>query len=711
MKYKILIFSMSILIISCGGGGGSGSSIPIQESSNSSASASANASSSSSSASNTSNSNDSSSTSAAAAAVSSNADTITNYFDVTTPQNDTLIIDGEAINVIGGKAVDGYIEGAKVFIDENFNLKFDEGEIWGVTNASGSFLMNGTVQRLLSMDLIEQKNSGTNPTYDYKVDGSTSTQAEAEVFFACLKKRPLVAQVPLGAIDSTQGIVEQEYEMIMPSIDGFWNEISGEGGSDPDYSSIIISPFSNFLSKAVVDGIESINLQKDLTLTEGCSSKGLLVEQAVRLKVNEALTRIQNNFGIDYREFLRDFIAQSTNEIITEENATLIASWLPLLTALKYEIGKQTKEEIGDDVVPAISIEDAVADKFLANENVDEIDLDFYFRHQTEPNSLGWYFVQNFESLGSKLVKTQTDGTTSSGNLKPFKCSDGSDSCLIDKLDLDGVMNSAEEHAERFNFLNESGVEGHAGKNIVILKERRSFYRDQLGRTYSSTYGAGQAGANYEDLQRSCANESFIQVYDRTNETRWDNITIMREIQHGYQDRVEILDCTQYQGQDKSRLFFNHKAKNNNASGVKEEVNVAWWSYQSGDLDFIDNQIKDPYAEKDTLDPKPLLDEMDSFPQSFRELGNMRVKLSNSTTTSNVSIQLLTRGADREYVGNAYDFILFSQESDDTYQEYSVTREKVGSELKGQAARDAMFNALKASTFFSIDDYVGTSAP
>ena len=31
MKYKILIFSMSVLIISCGGGGGSGSSIPIQE--------------------------------------------------------------------------------------------------------------------------------------------------------------------------------------------------------------------------------------------------------------------------------------------------------------------------------------------------------------------------------------------------------------------------------------------------------------------------------------------------------------------------------------------------------------------------------------------------------------------------------------------------------------------------------------------------------
>ena len=58
----------------------------------------------------------------------------------------------------------------------------------------------------------------------------------------------------------------------------------------------------------------------------------------------------------------------------------MIASWLPLLTALKYEIGKQIKDEIGDDVVPIISIEEEVSDKFLSNADVDEIDLDFYFR-------------------------------------------------------------------------------------------------------------------------------------------------------------------------------------------------------------------------------------------------------------------------------------------------------------------------------------------
>ena len=183
MKIITLILSILFLVFSCGGGGNGGSSAPIQESSNSSSSSSSSSSSnnSSSSSSTSSSSSDTSSTSA----ITSTANTSSSYFDVSSAQNDVLVIGGEAINVIGGKAVDGYIDGAKVFIDENFNLKFDEGEIWGVTNASGSFLMNGTVQRLLSMNLIEQKTSGTNPTYDYKTDGTTSSATQVETFYNC----------------------------------------------------------------------------------------------------------------------------------------------------------------------------------------------------------------------------------------------------------------------------------------------------------------------------------------------------------------------------------------------------------------------------------------------------------------------------------------------------------------------------------------------
>ena len=50
---------------------------------------------------------------------------------------------------------------------------------------------------------------------------------------ACLMKRPIVANVPVGAVDSTLGTVTQAYQMILPSID------------DAGSSSIVISPFTS----------------------------------------------------------------------------------------------------------------------------------------------------------------------------------------------------------------------------------------------------------------------------------------------------------------------------------------------------------------------------------------------------------------------------------------------------------------------------------
>ena len=156
MKIITLILSILFLVFSCGGGGNGGSSAPIQESSNSSSSSSSSSSSnnSSSSSSTSSSSSDTSSTSA----ITSTANTSSNYFDVSSAQNDVLVIGGEAINVIEKLLMDTLT--IKVFIDENLIVLMKVR--CRVTNASGSFLMNGTVQRLLSMNLIEQKTSGTN---------------------------------------------------------------------------------------------------------------------------------------------------------------------------------------------------------------------------------------------------------------------------------------------------------------------------------------------------------------------------------------------------------------------------------------------------------------------------------------------------------------------------------------------------------------------
>ena len=694
MKFKLFIFSITFLIVSCGGGGGGSSSTPIQESSNSTSSSSNSSSNSSSSSSTSSGTSDSSSTSA----ITSTASTSSTYFDVSTPQNDVLVISGEALNIIGGKAVDGYIDGAKVFIDENFNLKFDDGEIWGVTNASGSFLMNGTVQRLLSMNLIEQKTSGTNPTYDYKVDGSTSTATQVEAFYNCLRKRPLVAQVPKGAVDSTQGVVEQEYEMILPAIDGFFSEISGEGGSDPDYSSIIISPFSNFLSSAVIAGIEDVNLKKDLTLSEGCSSKGTLVEQSVRSSVNAALSRIQNNFGIDYREFLRDFIAQSTNNVITEDNASLIASWLPLLTALKYEIGKQIKDEIGDDVVPIISIEEEVTDKFLSNANVDEIDLDFYFRYTSEANSDGWYYEQSITSDGAKLVKDLVEGTTpAGGKIKPFKCANGADDCLISSLTLDGVFDAAEKQTELMYFIKNGTITGYDNINLSIFDERQGRWDGDDKDSRSCVF------SQQIHLQPDNGVEGYTTNFRNTNSRDYYDVT--------------DLDCSQKgkTGEKNFYMFWVIKDDNNN-TGRYDEYEFRLMTPLVSNATHLENKIQNPYDNRDQLESlvPAYLDELTAIPFKFSQYQEIKNFLLSKNPTQKATFYLQNRDggiSGSPMYKNVPFFIMNpSDTSQDEYKELTSENATVN-ELTGQAARDAFFNALKASTSFSSSTWAGDSAP
>ena len=88
------------------------------------------------------------------------------------------------VRVIEGEVIDGYIDGANIFIDQNFNFVKDEGEIATTSLSDGSF----------RLQVYESDN------------------------YECLVARPIVADVPVGAVDSTLGTVTQAYQMILPSI-------------------------------------------------------------------------------------------------------------------------------------------------------------------------------------------------------------------------------------------------------------------------------------------------------------------------------------------------------------------------------------------------------------------------------------------------------------------------------------------------------------
>ena len=87
------------------------------------------------------------------------------------------------LNSIKGEAIDGYISGANVFVDQNFNFKKDINEYDATTDSNGGF----------EIDVLGNR-------------------------YECLLNRPIIADVPVGAVDSTLGEVTEPYEMILPSI-------------------------------------------------------------------------------------------------------------------------------------------------------------------------------------------------------------------------------------------------------------------------------------------------------------------------------------------------------------------------------------------------------------------------------------------------------------------------------------------------------------
>jgi hypothetical protein len=182
-----------------------------------------------------------------------------------------------------GKTIDGYISGAKVFIDQNFNFKFDEGELFSTTDSNGEFTI------------------GTDD----------------ENLYQCLQSRPIIADIPVGALDSTLGEVTKAYQMILPSI------------NDAGTSAIVISPFTSLLASAVIEGKKSSGIKEDIPVDEGCSATADIIAQNISNELSTLYADISANFDIDAQSLISDFIANSSETNSSNDSSESNSSETP----------------------------------------------------------------------------------------------------------------------------------------------------------------------------------------------------------------------------------------------------------------------------------------------------------------------------------------------------------------------------------------------
>ena len=157
------------------------------------------------------------------------------------------------------------MSGAIVFLDTNFNFIRDPGEVFARTDSNGAF----------KLDL---------------------DSAAAE----CLAFSPVVADVPIGAVDSDLGVVSEPFTMILPPRFG-----------EADQDALFVTPLTTVVWEEVRKVIEQSTLS-----SASCASlqeNAGLVEQ-VNNALESALKNTVRHYNLAADDIFSDFVAQGDIE-------------------------------------------------------------------------------------------------------------------------------------------------------------------------------------------------------------------------------------------------------------------------------------------------------------------------------------------------------------------------------------------------------------
>ena len=170
---------------------------------------------------------------------------------------------------LNGKAIDGYITGATVYLDLNFNGQLDSNEPSVVTAEQGEFDLN-----------------------------------VPEKYQECAHYVPLVVDVPVGAVDSDypDTPIEEAYSMVYPP----------QFALSTDQDLLNLTP----LTSVVWNQVEQ-ELHENQSTTLTCET--LLQDQALRADISKRLVeqewRVANRYNITVDELYSDYIASGESEL------------------------------------------------------------------------------------------------------------------------------------------------------------------------------------------------------------------------------------------------------------------------------------------------------------------------------------------------------------------------------------------------------------
>jgi len=242
-------------------------------------------------------------------------------------------------NLFETLVIDGYVEGANVFVDFNFNLVQDEGEPSGIFNAT---------------------------TSEYEFD-STGFGAITNFTEKCGLNRPRIAQVPVGAIDSTRGVVNSAYTMMYFPHDGGTPKAN-------------VTPFTTILTNSINE-----KLAAGISVADGCGTEANQLAKDIQSELNTVLSNLERNFEIARSWFYEDFIASedSAKQSVGEKIVDFLGTLHAIKGLLKETYNMGFRGVINDEVVSLI----------LSNTEFDSVT--FEIQNETLSTQEGEHFRYN----------------------------------------------------------------------------------------------------------------------------------------------------------------------------------------------------------------------------------------------------------------------------------------------------------------------------
>ena len=230
------------------------------------------------------------------------------------------------------KVIDGYISGANVYIDFNWNMTQDANEPSAYEDTIDEYYY-----------------------WDSSDFSSINNWSET-----CSRSRPRIAEIPVGAIDSIRGNVNEPYELhYFPKSSSY-----SEFVNITPLTSLFIPYVNDFLNGALIED------------TDGCSEQSNSIGNTIISKVNEVIGELNRNFNINANTLYNDFIASGDTQL--QAYGELIVDFLKTafnvtrILEIFYEVDLRTQ------------IDRLVVEKILSKEPFDTVDFALFAKTRSE---------------------------------------------------------------------------------------------------------------------------------------------------------------------------------------------------------------------------------------------------------------------------------------------------------------------------------------